>query len=237
MRLRYSQLLLTAALLLSAKSVVGQTNNVVKSDGEDIGLQIVGTISNSTSGANVALIREVESGKIEAVKTGFTVMKQFRVVEVKPKYVVLQRNNEFRIVYQNKFAGEFSNSAATLMKNNLSTYKEEGFERTDLSIRMTSTYRDRMVRDDLSQVLMQATAIPYSRDGRVLGFQLLQIDKDSIYDKSGFQDQDVITAINGQELNNVAGAVSLLQSLRRENSIELDVLRGGVPRKMSIRVD
>jgi type II secretion system protein C len=233
----FCQLIAITALLLATSAAVGQTNNVVKSDGDDIGMQIVGTISNSTSGANVALIREVESGKIEAVKAGFTVMKSFRVIEVKPKYVVLQRQNEFRIVFQNKFAGEFSSSATTQMKNNLSTYKEEGFERSELNIRMTSQYRDRMVRDDLTQVLMQATAIPYSRDGRVMGFQLLQIDKDSIYDKSGFQDQDVVTAINGQELNNVAGAVSLLQSLRRENSIELDVLRGGVPKKMTIRVD
>ncbi|MEZ4741781.1 MAG: hypothetical protein R3B45_04935 [Bdellovibrionota bacterium] len=64
----------------------------------------------------------------------------------------------------------------------------------------------------MAKILMQATAQPYMKDGVVKGFQLSQIDPDSIFDKGGFRDLDVVTAINGIELNSAAGAISLLKS-------------------------
>jgi type II secretion system protein C len=233
----FRRLQLSAIALLCWQSAFAQSSaNVVKSDGDDIGLQIVGTITHSSGGANVALVKETDSGRVQAVKPGHNILKTYKVIEVKPKYIVIQKDQEWRIVFQSKFAGEFMDSNAS-RKGNLSSYKEEGFERSDAAIRMTAQYRDRLIKDDLSQVLMQATAIPFTRDGRVIGFQLLQIDKDSVYDKAGFQDQDIVTSINGQDLNNVAGAVNLLNSLRKESQIELEVLRNGAPRRMTINVD
>ena len=63
---------------------------------------------------------------------------------------------------------------------------------------------------------MQATAEPYFQNGQIMGFKLSQIDADSIYDKSGVRDSDVITAINGNQLNNVSAAIKLLHSLKKK---------------------
>jgi type II secretory pathway component PulC len=229
--------------LLSAISLIGvahaspRSNLVIKSDGEDIGLSIIGSIANSASGNNVALVKEKESGRVLALKSGSKIGERYTVVEVRPKYIALSSNGEYRIVYQDKFAGEFSKSAAANLKGQLAAYKEDGFERQEGNIRVTAQYRDRLVKEDLSAVLMQATAVPYQIEGKVIGFQLLQIDKDSIYDKSGFRDTDIITTINGQDLNSVSGAVNLLNSLRKESQIEIDYLRGGVKQKVQMKID
>jgi len=234
----FQKLTLLAAIAHSALVFASPRSNlVIKSDGEDIGLSIIGSIANSASGNNVALVKEKESGRVLALKAGSKVGDRYTVVEVRPKYIALSNNGEYRIVYQDKFAGEFSKSAAASLKGQLAAFKEDGFERQDGNIRVTAQYRDRLVKEDLSAVLMQATAVPYQIEGKVIGFQLLQIDKDSIYDKSGFRDTDIITTINGQDLNSVSGAVNLLNSLRKETQIEIDFMRSGVKQKVTMKID
>jgi general secretion pathway protein C len=98
-------------------------------------------------------------------------------------------------------------------------------------------YRDKIVKEDLSQILMQASAIPHMENGAIVGFKLLQIDEGSIYSKAGLKDDDVITSINGTDLTSAAGAVSLLRSLKGANKLDVEMLRGGGKESISIQVD
>jgi type II secretory pathway component PulC len=138
-----------------------------------------------------------------------------------------------------KFSGEFrrnTSSGSTANINPEGKYKEDGFERDAGKVTMTSAYRDKIVNQDLSTILMQATAEPHMQNGMIVGFKLSQIDSDSIFAKGGFRDEDVITSLNGQKLNNVAGAIALLRSLKDSPNIEVEVLRGGTTSSMSIGV-
>jgi len=81
---------------------------------------------------------------------------------------------------------------------------------------MTEAYRDNLIGNELQKILMQATALPYFEEEKIVGFQLTQIDKDSIFSKGGFENNDVITNVNGLELNSISGAVKLLKSLKGE---------------------
>ena len=105
---------------------------------------------------------------------------------------------------------------------------------------MTEAYRDNIVKNQLQDILMQATALPYyeRRKERLLaGFQLSQIDNDSVFAKGGFQDKDVITSVNGIELNSISGAIKLLRSLKQEGSINVEMMRDGTKRDMTISVN
>ena len=83
---------------------------------------------------------------------------------------------------------------------------------------------------------MQATAEPFMQNGVIAGFKLSQIDSDSIFAKGGLRDDDVITTLNGQKLNSVAGAVTLLKSLKEVPSIEIEMMRGGSTTTMTLNV-
>ena len=83
------------------------------------------------------------------------------------------------------------------------------------------------VKTDLAKVLMQATAEPYLEGGQIVGFKMSQIDADSSYDKAGLRDEDVVTAINGQELNSVGGSIALLKSLKGTDELDITIRRGG----------
>ena len=73
-------------------------------------------------------------------------------------------------------------------------------------------------------------------DGELKGFTLTRIRKDSIYEKSGFQNDDVVTEINGVPLTDTAQAVRLLQSLRNESEIEIRMMRSGTPLNFTLKV-
>ena len=64
-----------------------------------------------------------------------------------------------------------------------------------------------------------------------------QIDENSIYQKSGVQNDDIITSINGTELNSIAGSISLLRSLKGADHVDIEVRRGNASQKISVDVN
>jgi len=211
--------------------------------GEAIGISIMGTIVHGKeTSRSVALIKDVKSGKVTAIKTGNVINDQYKVVGIRQKFItVMTRTAEKFLVYQEKFAGEFRGGSGVSAPNpNIHTagdsYREDGFERANGKVTMTSAYRDKIVKQDLPKVLMQATAEPHLVNGLIAGFKLSQIDQDSIYAKGGLKDEDIITSINEHKLTSVAGAISLLQSLKESESVEVELVRGGQPVKMSLQV-
>lgn len=107
------------------------------------------------------------------------------------------------------------------------SWKEEGFERQGNSIQMSSDFRKKLLTSDFSKVLQDAKAEPYFVDGELGGFRLTRIKQDSIYQKAGFNNGDVIKEINGVSLVDTAQAIKLLNSLRGESDLEVRLDRGG----------
>lgn len=226
-----------AMLALAPLALAGEPK---KSDGSDLGISIMGAIVQKDKVENVALIKE-SNGTVKAVKRDHIILDKYKVVAVTPQYVeLITRDSQRYFVYQDKFANELAaKSAAAGPKLSAASdeYHEEGFERKKGKVVMSAMYRDKLVKEDLAKVLMQATAEPYVENGQIVGFKMSQIDDASIYQKSGVQNGDVITSINGQELNSVAGSIVLLKSLKGADSVSMDVRRDGVTTKIEVSVN
>ena len=209
-------------------------------DANKLGFLIMGTIAQKTPDNNVALIKVKNSGTVTAVKIGHVIDDKYKVTDVTDKYIrVMTRTAKHYLVYMDKFTGEFRhNDTAGSAKaiNPEGKYKEDGFERDAGAVTMTNAFRDKIVNQDLSQILMQATAEPFVQNGAIIGFKMSQIDVDSIFAKGGLRDEDVITALNGQKLNNVAAAITLLKSLKGADAVNVEILRGGSPTAIAINV-
>jgi general secretion pathway protein C len=89
---------------------------------------------------------------------------------------------------------------------------------------------------NLSQVFTQMRAVPNLKDGKTDGFRLFAIRRESIFDRIGLENNDVVQRINGVELTDPARAMGLLQELQEETRLEVDVLRGGAPRTLSYEI-
>ncbi|MDH4225383.1 MAG: PDZ domain-containing protein [Deltaproteobacteria bacterium] len=89
---------------------------------------------------------------------------------------------------------------------------------------------------NFADVLKQARVIPHVENGVAKGFQIFQIKPDSIYQKLGLQDNDVISSVNGQPITTADQALRLFQMFRNEKQIELDVNRGGQNMRFSYTI-
>jgi type II secretion system protein C len=116
-------------------------------------------------------------------------------------------------------------------------FTESGFARgRDGNIVADRRWVDKALTSDFAKTLQDAKASPNLVNGEVKGFVLTRIRPDSVYEKMGFQDGDVVEQINGIDLNDAARAIQTLNSLKNENAIELMVKRNGVAVPLKIQV-
>lgn len=116
-------------------------------------------------------------------------------------------------------------------------FSESGFARSrDGNIVADRRWVDKALTTDFAKTLQDAKASPHVVNGEVKGFVLTRIRPDSVYEKMGFQDGDVVEQINGIDLNDAGRAIQTLNSLKNENAIELMVKRNGVAVPLKIQV-
>ncbi len=81
--------------------------------------------------------------------------------------------------------------------------------------------------ENMNQILTQARALPYTEQGKTVGFRISEIVPGSLYEKIGLQNGDVIQRVNAQEVDDPAKFFQLYQGLKTERNISIDLLRGG----------
>lgn len=118
-----------------------------------------------------------------------------------------------------------------------SSFREDGFEREGGVVKATKQWVEKQITLDFTKTLQDAKASPYLENGQIKGFVLTRIRPDSVYEKMGLKDGDVVEAINGIELNDAARAIQTLNAMKNESNIELIVKRNdqSFPMKLQIR--
>jgi len=76
--------------------------------------------------------------------------------------------------------------------------------------------------DNLAQISMQARAVPAIENGKSIGFKLVSIQPNSVFSKIGLKPGDIITRINGYDLNSPDKALEVYQKLRSAKRLTLD---------------
>jgi len=80
---------------------------------------------------------------------------------------------------------------------------------------------------NLNDVAMQARIVPNFDGGKANGFKIFNIKSNSIYEKIGLKNGDVIQKINGFEINSPDKAFEVYQKLKDSKAINLEINRGG----------
>ncbi|MBH0201207.1 MAG: hypothetical protein HP496_02625 [Nitrospira sp.] len=78
---------------------------------------------------------------------------------------------------------------------------------------------------DLPKLLSQARAAPHMVNGNVTGFRLDYIAPASFYEKIGVQTGDVLQRVNGVDIRDPSTMLNLLQQLKNEQIVKLDMFR------------
>ena len=78
---------------------------------------------------------------------------------------------------------------------------------------------------DLPKLLTQARAVPNMVNGTVNGFRIDYMAPASFYEKIGVQTGDVLQRVNGVDIRDPGTVLNLLQQLKNEQVVKLDIVR------------
>jgi type II secretion system protein C len=218
----------------------------------ELPVKLLGVIYGGTPFNGLATIMNTEKGnKINSFIVGDMLVKDAKIIEIHRTKVFIDRagRKEFleldkaeivRTARKKKTATEVTSLGgnAPIATGPVSkSFKEPGFEREGAKMVMSDTFKQRLLNQDFTKVLQDAKATPNQVDGQIKGFKLTRIRENSIYQKAGLQNNDVVTEINGVPLNNAASAIRLLQGLKNESEIEVIVQRDGstIPLTLTIQ--
>ena len=89
----------------------------------------------------------------------------------------------------------------------------------------------------LSDLFTQVRAVPYpSQGGATQGFRLFAIKPDSLIERIGLKNGDVVQRVNGVEITDPSTAFTLLQDMQGHSQIRVDVLRNQQPTTLSYEI-
>lgn len=87
----------------------------------------------------------------------------------------------------------------------------------------------RRLGDEIPRILAETAVTPVLEDGRVVGVQLARLPEASLLTDAGLRAGDVITQINGTEIDGMATLVGLWPRLQNASELRAVVLRNGQP--------
>lgn len=181
---------------------------------------VIGVIASAKPGEGVVLLKASSGRQAFAARVGQEVDSGVTILRATREFVYFKIGGRTEKV---EVGARFDASAHEV---SLAT---GGLDKVGNTIKMTAAFRDEILKRQLGKVMMQAAAVPYYQDGALVGFRLWEIDPDSVYDRAGLVNGDIVTALNGQSLSDVGRAVQVMQSLRNESRITVDFIRKQTP--------
>jgi len=79
--------------------------------------------------------------------------------------------------------------------------------------------------ENIPMLLTQARAVPYFKDGISIGLRLFAIKSDSMFEKIGLRNGDILKSVNGSNLGDITQAMKLFEQLKQERNLSVKLER------------
>ncbi len=200
---------------------------------EELEFMVLGVIASTKTNAGFALLKHKTTGKVLTLKEGSEVDKKIQILKVERQLVRFKKGDKEFVVDVGSDVPQSKSSVAGAPKPvNLGN----GLEKNGDELRVTSALKEKLVNEDLQTVLMQAAVEPFLENGAVKGFKIWDIEPNSIYEKAGLQNGDLITHINGIALKDAASAINTLKNLKNATEVDVTFVNGGAEKTLKIVV-
>lgn len=180
-------------------------------------LRLVGTSIPDRS-APFAIIENKANQQQDVFEINEKIFKQAKLVEVLQDSVRIDNKGEIETLFleEGKTGGSTPTSSGEDMQ--ISEAELEG------------------ALANLPQLLSQARAVPYFRNGQSIGMRIFAIKKGSMYEKLGLQNGDIILAVNETSLSDPAQALRIWEQLKQERSVNVKIERSGTSKDLSYTI-
>jgi hypothetical protein len=99
-----------------------------------------------------------------------------------------------------------------------------------IELRMNPKAIEKLLGDGFSRAMMSARLVPSIRDGSMYGFKIIAIQKNSLFDRTGFKNGDIIAGIDGRLLSSPEAGFKIFQAFEGSmRTFVIDILRNDKP--------
>jgi general secretion pathway protein C len=183
-------------------------------------LRLWGTAVGDTDRA-FAIIEDLGTKTQGLYHEGDVVLSGVTLVEVHWDRVVVDRNGRREtLTLPTSPPASVPMPLATVAAESTTSEEREGVRQTALdNFQIDRQEVDRAI-NNLNELFTQARAVPYSSpDGEAQGFRLFSIKPQSLIDRIGLKNGDVVQRVNGVEISDPSTAFSLLQELQGRSQV------------------
>ena len=197
---------------------------------------VLGVIASTKDKAGIALMKNMKSGKTFAVKQSTEFEPGSVVKYVSRKHVTVMIKNQ---LYRIDVGGDVASAMPMNNRSSNNNYVANVGQEVQIegnTVKVSNAFKDHLVNNNLEKILMQAAAVPHVVNGKLKGFELWEIEKNSIFEVAGFRDGDLITKINDQEITDISMTIRILSSLKNAPQAKFDYMRNGASQNLTIVV-
>jgi type II secretion system protein C len=188
-------------------------------------LKLLGTAAANVEERSRAAIEDTKTRKHMVVAVGDTLDGHLRV-----RVKAIERT---RVILDN--AGRTEELALddknALARSKVRPRRESKRNRQDRTADKKATLNDRLEKlggeEGIARVLSSARITPKYVDGEMAGMTVDAIKPDSLFEKIGFQNGDIITEVNGIVIDRISATNAIFDELATANEIDTAVLRDG----------
>jgi type II secretion system protein C len=212
-------------------SEVDEFDDVVTLAGEELSLELLGTVSGNTS-VSRAIIKNTKNKQLGMYKTGQNIAGA-RIKRIEENAVILLHTGQRKMLTLNR-AGENN-------KNNTQVLSSPVMSETGKAASPVLPVEQSLVETPtkiahLESILNEAAIEPYLVDGQVEGLRITDLDKIPMVKAFGLKDGDIILQVNGHRLTSKQKAFQVFKKAKSEATMSLELLSNGETRELSFNL-
>lgn len=188
---------------------------------------LIGTVVNE-NGDSWAIIRDNQSNKEEKVTVGSDVSGA-KVVLILRNKVVLNFNGKDELLVMGI---EKIRADKTALEQ---ADKGTGGAEEASAYKISKDFVEATM-NDLPKIMATVRIRPFMKDGKPQGFKISQLKEGSLLKTMGFQDEDIIKGVNGQEIRSPEDMMKLYTSLKDSSFFSVTVMRKNQLKTLNYKV-
>jgi general secretion pathway protein C len=178
----------------------------------DLKLKLWGTVIGPDA-KDYAVI-ELNGGKQNLYRVGDTVLNANVKLILRGK-IILDVNGKDEILEMEKLSSEVKS-------------KPQRIGRHEISQRIhVKRSQIKNATQNISQLLQQVNIRPNFENGKSSGLMLSRIKPNSIFNKMGLMNGDIIIGANGEQIVSIDHAIKIYENLKSSNNVKLEIKRKG----------
>jgi len=183
-------------------------------------LRLIGTVLGDERGV-FAIVEELSSKQQSLYHLHDSILDLGDVVEIRRSGIVIRQGNVEELLELG-----ISDGQAALAGSSGAAPGSQTAAAPMAPLRKVVDRREvEQAMNDLPKLLSQARAVPNTVNGAINGFRLDYIAPASFYERIGVQAGDVLQRVNGVDIRDPSTMLNLLQQLKNEQTVKLDLVR------------